>query len=160
MIVVAFYLIFLNLGKVKLLRLVNVHDCGKLINPQLAESQVHGGMSMAIGFALYEELKHNAKGKILNDNLLDYKLSTIMDHPDLEVHFVENPEPTSPFETKSLGEPPTCSPAPAIRNAILNATGVQVYQCPMTPHVLFPLFKEAGLIDNDLEIEEVDYVRH
>lgn len=150
----------INLGKVKLLRLVNVHDCGKLINPQLAESQVHGGMSMAIGFALYEELKHNAKGKILNDNLLDYKLSTIMDHPDLEVHFVENPEPTSPFETKSLGEPPTCSPAPAIRNAILNATGVQVYQCPMTPHVLFPLFKEAGLIDNDLEIEEVDYVRH
>lgn len=140
----------ISLGKVKLLRLINVHDCGKLINPRLAEAQVHGGMSMGIGFALSEELKFNDKGRILNDNLLDYKLSTTMDHPDLEVYFVENPEPTSPFQTKSLGEPPTCSPAPAIRNAILNATGVAVNKCPMTPHVLFPLFKEAGLIDNDL----------
>lgn len=144
----------ISLGKVKLLRLINVHDCGNLINPRLAEAQVHGGMSMAIGFALSEELKFDDKGRILNNNLLDYKLSTTMDHPELEVYFIENPEPTSPFKTKSLGEPPTCSPAPAIRNAVLNATGVQVNQCPLTPHVLFPLFKEAGLIDNDLlEVE-------
>ncbi|NVF12316.1 xanthine dehydrogenase molybdenum-binding subunit XdhA [Anaerococcus sp. AGMB00486] len=141
------------LGKVKILRLVNVHDCGKLINPRLAEAQAHGGMSMAVGFALSEELKYNDKGKILNNNLLDYKLSTTMDHPNFEVYFIENPEPTSPYNTKSLGEPPTCSPAPAIRNAILNATGVRVNQCPMTPHVLFPLFKEAGLIENDYEKE-------
>lgn len=140
----------INLAKAEVVRLINIHDCGKLINPRLAEAQVHGGMSMAIGFALTEELKHNDKGKILNDNLLDYKLSTTMDHPELEVYFIENPEPTSPFATKSLGEPPTCSPAPAIRNAIFNATGVQVNKCPMTPHVLFPLFKEHGLIDNDL----------
>lgn len=139
------------LGKVKILRLINVHDCGELINPRLAEAQAHGGMSMAVGFALSEELKYDKYGRILNGNLLDYKLSTTMDHPRFEVYFVENPEPTSPFNTKSLGEPPTCSPAPAIRNAILNATGVEVDKAPMTPHVLFPLFKEAGLIDNDLE---------
>lgn len=141
----------INLGKVKILRLVNVHDCGDLINPRLAEAQVHGGMSMSVGFALLEEMKHDNKGRILNGNLLDYKLSTTMDHPNFEAYFIENPEPTSPFHTKSLGEPPTCSPAPAIRNAILNATGISVNKAPMTPHVLVPLFKDAGLIDNELE---------
>ena len=133
--------------KVTLLRLVNVHDCGRLINPALAEAQVHGGMSMAIGYGLSEELKFDEKtGKPLNNNLLDYKLSTFMDHPALEAAFVENTEPTSPYGTKALGEPPACSPAPAIRNAVLNATGVAVGSCPMTPHVLYRRFREAGLI--------------
>ncbi|MBP8639395.1 MAG: xanthine dehydrogenase molybdenum-binding subunit XdhA [Oscillospiraceae bacterium] len=133
--------------KVKLLSLVNVHDCGTLINPALAEAQVHGGMSMAIGYGLSEQLLFDEKtGKALNDNLLDYKLSTFMDHPNLGVEFVENAEPTSPFGTKALGEPPTCSGAPAIRNAILQATGVPVNQLPINPHILFEKFKEAGLI--------------
>ncbi|MCI9578119.1 MAG: xanthine dehydrogenase molybdenum-binding subunit XdhA [Oscillibacter sp.] len=134
--------------RAKLLRLVNVHDCGTLINPALAEAQVHGGMSMAIGYGLSEELKFDEKtGKPLNNNLLDYKLSTFMDHPTLEVGFVENPEPTSPYGTKALGEPPACSGAPAIRNAILNATGVAIDSCPITPHVLYRKFREAGLIE-------------
>lgn len=140
----------INLGKTRVIKLINVHDVGRLINPQLAEAQAHGGMSMAVGFALTEELKFNDKGKILNDNLLDYKLGTVADTPEFEVHFIENYEPTSPYNTKALGEPPTCSPAPAIRNAIYQATGVPPRKAPMNPHVLFPLFKEAGLIDNDL----------
>ncbi|WP_303437390.1 xanthine dehydrogenase subunit XdhA [uncultured Oscillibacter sp.] len=135
--------------RVKLLRLVNVHDCGRLINPALAEAQVHGGMSMAIGYGLSEELKFDEKtGKTLNGNLLDYKLSTFMDHPSLEAAFVENPEPTSPYGTKALGEPPACSGAPAIRNAILNATGVAIDCCPITPHALYREFKAAGLIQD------------
>ena len=77
-------------------------------------------------------------GKPLNNNLLDYKLSTFMDHPDLQAEFVENAEPTSPYGTKALGEPPACSGAPAIRNAIFQATGVAIDQCPITPHVLLP----------------------
>jgi xanthine dehydrogenase molybdenum-binding subunit len=135
------------LGKVKLLNLINVHDCGTLINPQLAAAQVHGGMSMSIGFGLSEQLLYDEKtGRPLNDNLLDYKLSTMMDHPHLEAQFVENPEPTSAYGTKALGEPPTVPAAPAIRNAILHATGVSVNTLPMNPHTLFPAFKEAGLI--------------
>ncbi len=134
--------------KVRLLNIVNVHDCGRLINPALAEAQVHGGMSMGIGYGMSEELKFDEKtGRPLNNNLLDYKLSTFMDHPTLQAEFVENPEPTSPFGTKALGEPPACSPAPAIRNAILNATGVSIDCCPITPHVLYRAFKEAGLIE-------------
>ena len=133
--------------QVKLLNIVNVHDCGKLINPALAEAQVHGGMSMGIGYGLSEQLLFDEKsGKPLNNNLLDYKLSTFMDHPNLQALFVENPEPTSPYGTKALGEPPACSPAPAIRNAVLNATGVAVNDAPMTPHVLFREFTKAGLI--------------
>ncbi|MEG1525680.1 MAG: xanthine dehydrogenase molybdenum-binding subunit XdhA [Clostridia bacterium] len=135
------------LCKIKLLNMINVHDCGKLINPQLAEAQVHGGMSMAIGYGLSEQLLFDPKtGRPLNNNLLDYKISTMMDHCDLHAEFVENAEPTSPFGTKALGEPPACPGAPAIRNAVLNATGVSVNQVPMTPHILFERFTEEGLL--------------
>lgn len=135
------------LCKVKLLDLVNVHDAGTLINPALAEAQVHGGMSMGIGYGLSERMLFDPRtGRPLNNNLLDYKLSTFMDHPRLRALFVENPEPTSAFGTKGLGEPPTCSVAPAIRNAIYHATGVFVNEAPMTPHSLFRRFKEEGLL--------------
>ena len=135
------------LCKVELTKIVNVHDCGCLINPALAEGQVHGGMSMGIGYAMGEQLLFDPKtGRALNGNLLDYKLSTIMDHPHLEAQFVENAEPTSPFGTKALGEPPACPVAPAIRNAILNATGVAVDKLPLNPHNLFQRFSEEGLI--------------
>ncbi len=137
------------LCKVKLVNLTNVHDCGKLINPALAEAQVHGGMSMGIGYGLSEVLRFDEKtGKPLNNNLLDYKLSTIMDHPHLDTAFIENPEPTNPFGTKALGEPPATPVAPAIRNAILQATGVTLDALPMNPHLLYKRFCEEGLIND------------
>ena len=135
------------LCKIKLLELLNCHDCGSLVNPKLAESQAHGGMSMAIGFGMYEKMIYDPKtGRLLNGNLLDYKLPTIMDHPRLGVEFIQNPEPTSPYGTKALGEPPTVPGAPAIRNAVLHATGVAINTIPLTPHLLFEEFKKAGLI--------------
>ena len=138
------------LCKVKLVDVVNCHDAGTLINPQLAEAQVHGGMSMGIGFGLSEKLIFDPKtGRTLNNNLLDYKLSTFLDHPALKAEFVENPEPTSAFGTKALGEPPTCSVAPAIRNAVFHATGVAVNEAPLNPHNLFRAFTEAGLIHDE-----------
>ncbi|MDR3338421.1 MAG: xanthine dehydrogenase molybdenum-binding subunit XdhA [Treponema sp.] len=135
------------LGKIKLINLVNCHDCGRLINPKIAQGQVHGGMSMAIGFGMYEQFIYDPKtGKLLNGNLLDYKLPTILDHPHLEAEFVENWEPTNPYGTKALGEPPTVPGAAAIRNAVLHATGVGINRIPLTPHALFAEFKAAGLI--------------
>ena len=134
--------------KVKLLDIVNVHDAGTLINPALAEAQVHGGMSMGFGFGLSENLLFDPKtGRALNNNLLDYKLSTFMDHPRLRAYFVENAEPTSAFGTKSLGEPPTCSIAPAIRNAVYQATGVYVNDAPVNPHHLFRSMKEQHMFE-------------
>jgi xanthine dehydrogenase molybdenum-binding subunit len=135
------------LAKIKLLDIINAHDAGNLINPQLAACQVHGGMSMAIGFGLSEQMLYDEKtGRLLNGNLLDYKLCTIMDHPHLEAQFVEHFEPTTPFGTKALGEPPTVPGAPAIRNAVLHATGVALNKIPMTPQNIFPAFKAAGLL--------------
>ena len=88
------------------------------------------------------------------NNLLDYKLSTAMDHPHLEAQFVENPEPSNPFGTKSLGEPPACTVAQAIRNAVLNATGVAVDELPLHPQNLYKRFCEEGLIKDPWQKEE------
>ena len=134
------------LGKVKVTNIINVHDSGVLINPKLAEAQVHGGMSMGLGYGLSEQLLFDAKGRPLNDNLLDYKLPTAMDTPDLHVEFVEINDPTGPFGNKALGEPPAIPVAPAIRNAVLNATGVAVDSLPMDPQKMVAHFKAAGLI--------------
>lgn len=102
---------------------------------------------MGIGYALSEKMLYDPKtGRLLNGNLLDYKLSTFMDHPHLEAEFVENPEPTSAYGTKGLGEPPVVPVAPAIRNAILQATGVAFDELPINPHLMYKRFKEEGLI--------------
>ena len=137
---------YMPLGKVKVTNIINVHDSGVLINPKLAEAQVHGGMSMGLGYGLSEQLLFDAKGRPLNDNLLDYKLPTAMDTPDLHVEFVEINDPTGPFGNKALGEPPAIPVAPAIRNAVLNATGVAVDSLPMDPQKMVAHFKAAGLI--------------
>lgn len=134
------------LGRVKVLNIVNVHDSGKLINPQLAEAQVHGGMSMGLGYALSEEMKFDDKGRLLNGNLLDYKLPTAMDHPELHALFVETDDPSGPFGNKALGEPPTIPVAPAVRNAVLHATGVAVNSLPLSPQKLVEAFTRAGLL--------------
>ena len=136
------------LGKVKVLNIVNVHDSGTLINPQLAAAQVHGGMSMGLGYALSEQLLFDAKARPLNGNLLDYKLPTAMDTPDLQADFVEVPDPTGPYGNKALGEPPAIPGAPAIRNAVLHATGVAIDSLLLDPQKLITAFTEAGLIDD------------
>ncbi|MEG2213536.1 MAG: molybdopterin cofactor-binding domain-containing protein, partial [Clostridiales bacterium] len=128
------------------LQAINVHDSGRLINPALAEAQVHGGMSMALGYGLSERLIYGREGRLLNGNFLDYKLPTAMDTPDLQADFVETIDPTGPFGNKSLGEPPAIPLAPAVRNALLHATGVHANQLPLEPQRLMRLFMEAGLL--------------
>ncbi|PKL11396.1 MAG: xanthine dehydrogenase molybdenum-binding subunit XdhA, partial [Spirochaetae bacterium HGW-Spirochaetae-8] len=133
--------------QIKVLDIINVHDSGRLINRQTAEGQVHGGMSMGLGYGLYEYLKFDPKtGRMLNDNLLDYKLMTALDTPELHAAFVETDDPTGPYGNKALGEPPVIPVAPAIRNALLNATGVAMNSTPLNPEKLFFAFERAGLI--------------
>ncbi|WP_303133117.1 xanthine dehydrogenase subunit XdhA [uncultured Olsenella sp.] len=135
------------LGKVTVNKIINIQDSGRLINPKLVEQQVHGGMAQSIGFALYEELLIDPKtARVLNPTLLDYKIPTTMDVPDLEAQFVETDDPTGPYGNKAVGETPIISPAAAIRDAILDATGVKFYEEPMTPQRLFEGFKKEGLI--------------
>ena len=136
------------LGKVKINKIYAVHDSGQILNPQLAEGQIQGGVAMGVGYALGEQMMYDKKtGKPLNNNLLDYKIPTCMDIPDMEVYFVETYEPSGPFGNKGLAEPPLIPQAPAIRNAILHATGVGVHKLPMNPQNLVHAFLDAGLIE-------------
>ncbi|MBF0441337.1 MAG: xanthine dehydrogenase molybdenum-binding subunit XdhA [Oligoflexales bacterium] len=134
-------------GRIEVLEIYNIHDSGVIINPKMAEAQVHGGVSMGLGYALTEQMLFNEKtGKPLNNNLLDYKLQTILDTPEIGVAFVETFDAGGSFGHKSLGEPPAISPAPAIRNAVLDATGVAFNSVPMYPQAVFEKFKEVGLL--------------
>lgn len=102
---------------------------------------------MGIGAALSEEfLIDSGTGRVFNGNLLDYKLPTFMDTPPVDADFIETREPSSGYGNKALGEPPVISPPPAIRNALLDATGVPVNRLPITPEVLFKAFTTHGLI--------------
>lgn len=137
----------MKLGKIKVLHIINVHDSGKLLNPQLAEMQVHGGISMGMGYGISEQLILDEKtGRPLNGNLLDYKLMTMLDTPELKADFVELDDPIGPYGNKALGEPPAIPCAPAIRNAVLHATGVAFNENPLTPQRLVDGFQKAGLI--------------
>lgn len=134
-------------GAIEVVEILNVHDSGIIMNPLLAEGQVHGGVSMGLGYALSEKMLFNEKtGKPLNNNLLDYKLQTILDTPTIGAYFVEQPDLEGSFGQKSLGENPTISPAPAIRNALYDATGVRFTKIPMNPQAVFEKFKETGLL--------------
>ena len=138
----------IEMCSVTIKEIINVHDAGKIIHPLAADGQVHGGMAMGIGMTLFEELLIDPEsGWIFNNNLLDYKVPTAVDIPELSHAYVETFDPTSPYGNKSLGEPPTISQGPAIRNAILDATGVKINEMPMTPKVLYRHFQAAGLID-------------
>ena len=129
---------------VKVNEIWSIHDSGRIINRMQAEGQAQGGTSMGIGYGLYEQLLFGANCQVLNDNFLDYKLPTIMDIPRINVDFVETYEPTGPLGAKGIGEPPACGPAAAIRNAILNATGVHINTLPMTPQKLYEAFEKEG----------------
>jgi xanthine dehydrogenase molybdenum-binding subunit len=134
----------LPLCRVKIHEIYNVHDCGVVINPLLAEGQVHGGMAMSIGAGLFEVLMIDPEsGTIQNINLLDYKIPTIMDIPDLSAGFVETNEPTHPYGSKSLGEPPIYPARLSERHT--DATGVAINELPQSQGSLYH-FSQAGLI--------------
>jgi len=138
------------LCKIKINNIINVHDSGVILNPVQAGGQVHGGVFMGIGAALSEELMIDPEtGYIYNNNLLDYKFPTFTDIPRIHHDFAKTFEPTSGYGNKSLGEPPVISPPPAIRNALLDATGISINSLPISPHKLFTAFSKAGLLNSE-----------
>ncbi|HZM15659.1 MAG TPA: molybdopterin cofactor-binding domain-containing protein [Candidatus Krumholzibacteria bacterium] len=120
-------------GRVRVLRFVSAVDCGTAINPLQVEGQIEGAVAMGIGYALCEEMLYDESGRMLNPNLVDYKMIHADDMPAVQTLVVESYEPTGPFGAKSVAEVPTNGPAPAIANAIRHATGVRLTQLPMTP---------------------------
>ena len=138
----------LSLGRIKVLDIVNVHDSGVIIHPKTAVSQVQGAMGMSLGCAMLEQVIYDEKGVLLNNNMLDYKIPTAMDLPDLQVEFVDSYEPTGPYGNKSLGESPIMVPVAAVRNALLHATGIAFNDLPMSPQRLTERLRDAGFLVN------------
>jgi xanthine dehydrogenase YagR molybdenum-binding subunit len=120
-------------GEVRVLRVVAAHDCGRLVEPTLVESQVIGGITQALGYALTEERLVDARlGEVLNANLEEYKLPGPGDVPEI-VNLTESMPDTeaNPSGVKGIGEPPLIATAPALANAVFAATGVRVRDLPL-----------------------------
>lgn len=129
-------------GSVKLIDYAAVVDCGTVVNPNLARVQVEGGLVQGIGMALHENITYNEKGELAENSLMQYKIPTRMDMDKLRVEFDSSYEPTGPFGAKSIGEIVINTPAPAIAQAIYNATGLRFTELPITPEKI-----AMGMID-------------
>jgi len=132
-------------GQVTVQKLVMAVDCGVAINPVTASGQVEGGMLQALGYAHCEEYAFNDQGRMVNDSLGPYKIYRADEMPDFEVFLIQTMEDSGPFGAKAVAEIPKDGVAPAIRNAILHATGAVINEIPFTPE---RVWKKIGEIDN------------
>ena len=129
-------------GQLRVTRAVNALDLGKAINPTLATGQVEGAVTMALGYALSEEVKFDEQGRVRNPGFVDYKVMSTLDMPDMTTFLVEDTEYTGPFGAKSAGEVPTNGMAPAIANAVYDALGIRIRSLPITPEKILQALDE------------------
>ncbi|MCF2970451.1 molybdopterin-dependent oxidoreductase [Synechococcus sp. Nb3U1] len=120
-------------GQIELLKTVQAIDLGTAINPRICHGQVTGGTAMGIGYALSEALIQDEQGQILNPGFRYYRIPTAKDVPPMEVHLIQQADPYGPFGAKGVGEITTNCTAPAIANAVFQATGIRFRQLPLTP---------------------------
>jgi CO/xanthine dehydrogenase Mo-binding subunit len=130
-------------GRVKVLRVVAGHDCGRAINPMLVEGQLEGSVVGGMGQALYEDVI-TEKGQVQNPSFLDYGLPTAMEVPSITSVEVETNDPEGPFGAKESGEGTQLAPAPAIVNAIYDAIGVRFKSLPVTPEKVLEALEQKG----------------
>jgi putative selenate reductase molybdopterin-binding subunit len=129
-------------GEVKVDRMVMCVDCGRVINPRTAAGQVAGGMAQALGFAHCEETNHDAEGHVLNARFHDYHIYKADEMPQTDVIFVQTDEPSGPYGAKSISELSIDGVAPALVNAVHNATGVWIRELPLTPERVWRALRE------------------
>lgn len=119
-------------GAVEVKRYLAVSDCGKVINPQIYEQQIHGAVAQGLGYALSEDFEVG-EGKMLTSDLSTYLVPTTLDVPDMDSVAMELYELTGPFGLKGVGEIATNGPLPAVANAVADACGVRLFRSPLTP---------------------------
>ncbi len=129
-------------GDITVAHYVAVNDCGRILNPQLFEQQVQGGIAQGLGYALTEELPVE-EGRLTCLNFSTYLLPTTLDIPDMEVLDAGGHEETGPYGMKGVGEMPTSGPLPAVANAVADACGIRLTRFPMTPERVLSALKEA-----------------
>ena len=123
-------------GATKIIKYVAVHDSGKIINPMLADGQVHGAVAQGIGQALLEEMVYSPDGQPLSGSLMDYALPRSDNMPDFILDTMETPSPITALGVKGIGELPTLAAPVAVANAVMDAlshTGVRHIDTPLTP---------------------------
>ena len=133
----------LETGKVKVLKVVAAHDAGTIINPDGAEGQIEGGVAQGLGATLCEEMRVS-DGIVTNPSFAEYKIPTTMDVPEIVPVLVEAPHAEGPHGAKGLAEPALAPTAPAIANAIFNATGARVTSLPITPEKVLQALRQIS----------------
>ncbi len=137
-------------GQVKVRRFVAVDDCGHIINPLVVEGQIHGGLTMGLAPALFEEIVYDESGQNLTGTLADYLLPTAVESPKWELGKTVTPSPHHPLGAKGVGESPTVGAPPAIANAVVDALwhlGVRHVDIPITPEKVWRLLRQHGVTD-------------
>ena len=127
-------------GAVKILKYVAVHDAGRILNPMLAEGQIHGGLAQGLGQALMEGMEFTPEGQPLTGSFMDYAMPKAQDMPDLTLDTFETLSPLNPLGAKGIGELPTVAAPAAITNAVMDAlysTGVRHIDTPLTPEKIW-----------------------
>jgi len=130
-------------GSVKVKKLVLFPDAGRVINPQMFEGQVEGAAIQGLGYAIMEDAKIE-EGILRTPSFATYLIPTIKDAPEIEVVAVGEPEESGPFGAKGVGEIGLVPIAPAITNAIYNATGARLFEIPATPERVYRALKGSG----------------
>ncbi len=130
-------------GQVRVTRITAAHDVGRAINPQGVEGQIEGGAVQGLGYGLFEEVLTSGGG-VGNHSFSTYILPTTLDTPEIEPIIVESAYRDGPHGAKGFGEQPLIGIAPALRNAILHATGVLLYQVPVTPERVLKALGNPG----------------
>ena len=132
----------LETGHVVIDDMTDAHDCGFAINRTSVEGQMQGSLSMGLGEALFEEVKFDRNGRILNPNLSEYKIPTSLDVPEIKTIIVESNEPNGPFGAKEVGEGAIMPTIPAILNAVYDAVGARVFELPLLPERVYMAIKQ------------------
>jgi 4-hydroxybenzoyl-CoA reductase subunit alpha len=132
----------LETGEVTVDNMTDAHDCGLAVNRTSVEGQMQGSLSMGLGECLFEEVKFDSRGRILNASLGEYRIPTSLDMPNVKSIVVESGEPNGPYGAKEVGEGAIMPTIPAILNAIYDATGVRINELPVSSERLFMAMKE------------------
>jgi CO/xanthine dehydrogenase Mo-binding subunit len=122
-------------GKVRIIRLINVVDCGRPVNPRIVETQISGAALMQLGFTMFEKMQIDS-GQVTNASLADYKIPSVLDVPRMENEAVAAHQSNGPFGAKGVGETATFCVSPAIANAIDDACGVRLTELPLGPEAV------------------------
>jgi len=131
-------------GQVTVQKLVMAVDCGVAINPVTASGQIEGGITQALGYGHCEEMVYDDEGRMLNATLGPYKIYRADEMPEMEVILVQTMEPSGPFGAKAVAEIPKDGVAPALANAIFDATGVRIHDIPFTPERVWQALQQAA----------------